>query len=479
MGDMPQFGLFEAVHIDHHVVLQPSAKGHKYVLLCTDNCSGYTEMIATKTTSAVETAHKLHKRYFLRYGYVPVVISDRAQSFLGQFTQTLFELCGVRHFKTSSWHPAPNSEVELRNKILTTGLRAFLTTGQTDWASILKSVQFSYSVTHMPNVGLSPYNIVFNRQPRLPIDLAVLVNKTQTDDTPGFAETMLPSFEVLHKALAENIFENRLQAKHYHDLKAQAPNIKPGDTVFRLDIAHHSGAGAKLRDRYVGPFKVLYLVGQNAVRLQNILTGEEISPLVNINQLKTARDRRDIFNKYWTGRDQPGVLTEPDPSAVNVDHTTAADVAGPLPPSTGATPAIVGDVQTSGNGNIDGPMTSSDSTVADASTADSTARPTAHADEAHTNLQTSDAKNTPPVIAPPPTECSTTMTTRIYPVRRIIRRQRVKNTWKYKVELDPSGEETWLSAASLPFRVLAEFKAALTRKQQHRRLHQRRHADQR
>lgn len=73
---------------------------------------------------------------------------------------------------------------------------------------------------------------------------------------------------------------------------------------------------------YTGPYRVLYLVS-NTARLQNIYTGAEISPLVNINYLKTAKDRRQLFQKYWTNK-STNPTDAPSDDVIDVDHTRAS-----------------------------------------------------------------------------------------------------------------------------------------------------------
>ncbi len=108
LGNMPHYDVFGALHIDHFGEVHPSSNGKKFVLVMTDHCSGHVELAATSTTSAAETAKLVHQNYYLRFGYIPVIISDRAAGFLAQFTQQLFELCSIRHIRTTSFRPNMN-----------------------------------------------------------------------------------------------------------------------------------------------------------------------------------------------------------------------------------------------------------------------------------------------------------------------------------------------------------------------------------
>jgi hypothetical protein len=76
----------------------------------------------------------------MRHGFVPNIISDRAQSFLTNLTQELFKICKIRSIKTSGFHPHMNGIAEIQNKSLIIALRTHLMQQGTDWTRQLPSV---------------------------------------------------------------------------------------------------------------------------------------------------------------------------------------------------------------------------------------------------------------------------------------------------------------------------------------------------
>ncbi len=89
-----------------------------------------------------------------------------------------------------------NGVVEGKMKMLTVGLRNFLTSGKQNWDTCFRAIQFSHNVTQIPSLNLSPFNILFNRHPRIVTDAQILLN-TQNSNIPGFAETFLKSYTKL------------------------------------------------------------------------------------------------------------------------------------------------------------------------------------------------------------------------------------------------------------------------------------------
>jgi hypothetical protein len=157
------------------------------------SCSVITAQCGHRTycseiTGAIETARCVYEKYFLRFGFIPNFISDRAQSFLGSFTQELLKLCQVKSIQTSSFHPQMNSRCEIFNKTLGHSLRTYLLKGQTDWPNRLQAVAFGFNVSQVPTLGVSAYNLLYGCQPRLPIDLQLL-EAARRSNIPHFVET--------------------------------------------------------------------------------------------------------------------------------------------------------------------------------------------------------------------------------------------------------------------------------------------------
>jgi hypothetical protein len=214
------------------------------------------------------------------------------------------------------------------------------------------------------------------------------------------------------------------------------------------------------------------------VRLQNVITGEEISPLVNINQLKTAKDRRAIFNKYRAERNQPAAAAE---------SATIERVTTPLEP----THQIADDGRATAaepSSEIPGRdvLTQADERMVDVL---DRSTPTARQPYTEPTINTSDVLSNDmhpvadPTIDPAHTEVSPSTAdnaqTTAPTIRRILRRQLVQRKWQYKVEFEPSGDSAWLPAESIPFQMLYDYNATAAKQRQQRRQRQRRATDQR
>jgi hypothetical protein len=239
-----------------------------------------------------------YEKYYLRHGFVPNLISDRAQSFLANLTQELFKICKIRDIKTSSFHPQLNAAAEVKNETLNLGLKVHLLQGQTDWPRKVPELVFAFNVSCIPSIGNGPFVLTYNRHPRLAVD-AQLLQAARQSQVPHFAESFLGRFELLHQAVAQNLEESRLAAQQNQFARARQHNLKTGDFVYKRDFSHFDDVSKNLKPAWKGPFKILYTVGDQNARLQNIATGKTEKNLINFDHLKSARERRQILHQYW------------------------------------------------------------------------------------------------------------------------------------------------------------------------------------
>jgi hypothetical protein len=120
----------------------------------------------------------------LRHGFVPNLVSDRAQSFLANLTQELFKICKIRHIKTSSYHPQLNQAAEVKNKTLALGLKAHLLQGHTDWPNKVPEITFAFNITSLPSIEKSPFVLVYHRNPRLAVDAQLTTGRSRIKRSP-------------------------------------------------------------------------------------------------------------------------------------------------------------------------------------------------------------------------------------------------------------------------------------------------------
>lgn len=171
--------------------------------------------------------------------------------------------------------------------------------GQTDWPNCIQTVAFTHNVAQAPCLGISPYHLVYNCQPRLPIDLQLL-KAARRSNIPNFTATFFDEFQIWSDAIAQIVTENRQVAKQHQCARAREHGLKAGDSVYKAQYAHVSGTSSKLIPKFSGTFRIKFIVRQNNAELQNVITSQDLKVLVNLDHFYKAHQRRELIRKYWT-----------------------------------------------------------------------------------------------------------------------------------------------------------------------------------
>ena len=228
---------FSAIAIDLYSPGTTSPTGHRYVLTTVDLCTRWVSFVPLKTKYPSEVMWALATTWFHVHGIPQVILSDRGKEFLGTASAVCAAL-GIRHIKTTPYHPRTNGLCESQHKSLTYELRIRVARPSApQWDSLLTEIAFSHNVTPAKVAdGLSPFNLVFGRKPRLsPEDICFPVKRKQL---PSGA-----SSQQIDEQKYANALQTRLQGLRFRALD-KAWEVKE-DLRERYDRAREGGIQVK------------------------------------------------------------------------------------------------------------------------------------------------------------------------------------------------------------------------------------------
>lgn len=91
----------------------------------------------------------------------------------------LTKIMGTTSQFNTAYHPAANGLTEMLNKTLASMLSMYTNTQHTDWNEYFSLVTFAYNTAKQDNSKLSPFMLVYGREPILPTE-ANLTSNSQT-----------------------------------------------------------------------------------------------------------------------------------------------------------------------------------------------------------------------------------------------------------------------------------------------------------
>jgi len=149
--------------------LPRTKSGFKYLLTCICLGSKYPDAIPLKHVDAQTVAEALCE-VFSRTGIPLEMLTDQGSVFTGKLTSELCKLLRIKHLKTSPYHPQTDGCLERWHASLKSMLRK-CPNRQNEWDHLLKYLLFAYKSAPHRNTGFSPFEMVFGRQLRGPLDV--------------------------------------------------------------------------------------------------------------------------------------------------------------------------------------------------------------------------------------------------------------------------------------------------------------------
>uniref|UniRef100_A0A3Q2ZCS5 Gypsy retrotransposon integrase-like protein 1 n=1 Tax=Hippocampus comes TaxID=109280 RepID=A0A3Q2ZCS5_HIPCM len=151
--------------------VDPDRSGIKDILVLTDHFTKYSVAIPTRNQKALTVAKCLWEDFLVHYGFPEKLLSDQGPDFESRTIQELCRIAGIHKVRTTPYHPRGNP-VERFNRTLLQMLGTLKNQDKTHWRDFVKPLVHAYNCTRNDVTGFSPYELMFGRRPRLPVDLA-------------------------------------------------------------------------------------------------------------------------------------------------------------------------------------------------------------------------------------------------------------------------------------------------------------------
>ena len=278
---------WQQVSMDLITGLPPSG-GFDAILVMVDMLSKMSHFVPTVTAVTAEGVADLFFREIYRlHGLPEVLVSERDPRFTGMFWQVLWHVLGTKLLLSTPYHPQTDGQTERANRTLEEILRAYVGSDLDDWHKHLPAAEFAYNNSTQISTGFSPFYLNSGQHPLTPVNM---LTAESGDSIPSVHQFLSRLDASLHQT-RKNILKAQQQQAAQADRHRRSLRFEVGDEVL-LSTAHlrrADTAGAKLRERFTGPFQITEVIGPNAYRLE-LPRLWRVHPVQNITNLRLYRD---------------------------------------------------------------------------------------------------------------------------------------------------------------------------------------------
>jgi len=235
--------------------------GNRFILTVMDMATHYPEAIPLQDHTAKSVAQAL-ATVFAHFGFPEEILSDQGTDLVSELMQIFLHEFKVTQIRASAYHPQTNGCCERFHRTLKSMFRANSAQSQQPWDEVLPWVLFAYREIPVETLGFSPFEMLFGRNVRGPLQLVKSGWKPKSVKKlkQNVLEFMLNTRESLKSChqMAETVTKTaRTKSKTWYDRKARERSFDPGQLV----LVCLPVRGNPLEAKYCGPYKVLQRIG--------------------------------------------------------------------------------------------------------------------------------------------------------------------------------------------------------------------------
>lgn len=226
----------ELVCMDY-LSLEPDSHDTRNILVITDHFTKFAVAVPTKDQKARTVAKALWEKFLVHYGFPSRLHSDQGRDFESRTIRELCSLIGAEKVRTTPYHPQGNP-VERFNRTLLSMLGTLEEKDKQHWRDFVKPLVHAYNCTRNDTTGYSPYELMFGRQPTLPVDLILGIdNPNETHQTHSeYVQNLRQRLQESYTLAVENSKKTGERNKLRFDAKVRAAELVEGDRVLIRNV---------------------------------------------------------------------------------------------------------------------------------------------------------------------------------------------------------------------------------------------------
>ena len=283
---------FSRIAMDVVGPLPKTGQGHRYILVVCDYATRYPEAFLLRKFTATAVAEQLIE-FFSRHGVPREVLTDQGTNFTASLLKELYERLGVKPIKTTPYHPQTDGLVERFNQTLKQMLKKFVEEEGKNWNKLLPYVLFAYREVPQATTGFSPFELVYGRDVRGPLDVlkdGLTQDSVEGDDIVSYVNRVYERLQAAKDIVQDNLRRTQAKQKAWYDQRAREVTFEKGDQVLVMLPTRTE----KLLTKWRGPYTVVEKVGKvnYAVEMPDAPRKRK---LFHVNMLKHWLPREDTL----------------------------------------------------------------------------------------------------------------------------------------------------------------------------------------
>ena len=118
---------------------------------------------------------------------------------------------GLKKTRTTAYHPQCDGLVERQNRTLQEIITNFVSEHSLDWDEWLDQAVFAYNSSVHESTGKSPYEMIFGRPARMPIEVELGVPLQNPSSQSDYSQSLRKAIQLANQVAQKNLAEARIK----------------------------------------------------------------------------------------------------------------------------------------------------------------------------------------------------------------------------------------------------------------------------
>jgi hypothetical protein len=248
--------------------LKRSKAGNINIVVICDQKTKYAWFRATRNQEAIVLAPILVKIQ-MEFGIFEQILSDQGRNYESHLIAQMSELMDINKKRTTPFHAMGDGLSERQNQSLIKMIKTNINDDHSNWDEILPQLQYAYNVSTHATTGVSPFYMIFGREPKCPLDL--MIKKPEVDLPTTNEEYIInlrdnfrKAFEIAAKNTEIKVELSRIQ----YNRTSFACMFEPGQKVWVRDFKPDPSLCRKFCNAWKGPFTVIQRIDEAIYKLK-------------------------------------------------------------------------------------------------------------------------------------------------------------------------------------------------------------------
>ena len=244
--------------------------------------------------------------YICNFGVMDKLLSDQGTNYESQLIAELMDTFDIHKIRTTSFRPQTDGITERANQTIKNMIMNYVNDDQDNWDLHLNTISFAYNTAVHKSTSYTPFELMFNRKPKLPIDIFYpalnerdILNENINVDfnfkEDSYAKETKNKFETIFKIVKQNTQMSMNKAKIRYDRDSRACNFKEGDLVLMNDFTRK-----KLEPRWNGPWIIVKKTNEINYILRSTHLKRKKDTICHQNRLKRWHGSAQVSADFKT-----------------------------------------------------------------------------------------------------------------------------------------------------------------------------------